>query len=178
MNTKIIFFALVMTTLSAAAQLPTIYNIPVKGIDGKPIQLADYKGKKILIVNVASECGYTPQYADLQKLYELYKDKLVVIGLPCNDFGGQEPGSEEKIQQFCTSKYNVTFPMGAKVNIKAKPQSPIYEWLTKKSLNGVEDSEVNWNFNKYLIDENGHYVAHFKSGVKPLSDELLAAIKK
>lgn len=160
------------------AQTPSIYGIPVKGIDGKPIDLSSFKGKKILIVNVASECGYTPQYADLQKLSEQYKDKVVVLGLPCNDFGGQEPGSEEKIMQFCSSKYHVTFPMGAKVNIKSKPISPIYEWLTQKKLNGVEDSEVNWNFNKYLIDENGHYLAHFKSGVKPLSDELLNAIKK
>ncbi len=160
------------------AQMASIYSVQIKDIDGKAINLSDFKGKKILLVNVASECGYTPQYAELQKLHEQYKNKLVIIGLPCNDFGGQEPGSEDKIKQFCSSKYHITFLMASKVNIKSKPISPIYEWLTMKKLNGVEDSNVNWNFNKYLIDENGRYVAHYGSSVKPMSDELIKAINK
>jgi glutathione peroxidase len=157
---------------------PDIYSFKLKTIDGKPVDLSKYKGKKILIVNVASECGFTPQYTDLEKLYEQYKDKMVIVGIPCNDFGGQEPGSPEEIQQFCSHTYGVTFPIMEKVNIKTEPIAPIYEWLTEKKLNGVEDATVTWNFNKFLIDENGHYVAHFVSKVTPFSDELIAAIKK
>ena len=156
----------------------TIYNINVKSIDGKTVDLSQYKGKKILIVNTASECGYTSQYEDLEKLSQQYKDKLVVIGFPSNDFGGQEPGSAEEIQQFCTSKYNVTFPLMEKVNIKSDPVSPVYAWLTTKAMNGVEDADVKWNFNKFLIDENGHYVAHYLSKVKPYDEELISAITK
>jgi len=156
----------------------TVYDVKVKSLDGKPVDLSQYKGKKILIVNTASECGYTPQYEDLEKLSEQYKDKLVVIGFPCNDFGGQEPGTAEDIQKFCTGKYNVTFPLMEKVNIKTEPVSPIYQWLTTKEKNGVEDADVKWNFNKFLIDENGHYVAHYLSKVKPFDDELIAAINK
>src|SRR6185369_13484085 len=123
---------------------PLVYAYKIKTIDGKPLDLLQYKGKKILIVNVASECGFTPQYTDLEKLYEQYKDKLVIIGFPCNDFGGQEPGTAEEIKQFCTHTYNVTFPIAEKVNITSEPISPIYEWLTKKELNDVEDSKVKW----------------------------------
>ncbi|MFN5214849.1 MAG: glutathione peroxidase [Bacteroidota bacterium] len=163
---------------SILAQMPSIHNLSITDIDGKTISLSRFKGKKILFVNVASECGYTPQYTDLQQLHEKYKDKLVIIGMPCNDFGGQEPGNEAKIKQFCSSKYHVTFMMASKVNIKSNPISPVYEWLTQKKLNGKEDSDVNWNFNKYLIDEEGHYIAHYRSGVKPMSEELISAISK
>lgn len=156
----------------------SIHDFKVKSLDGSTIDFANYKGKKILIVNTASECGYTVQYEDLQKLSEQYKDKLVVVGFPSNDFGGQEPGSAEEIQQFCTSKFNVTFPMAEKVNIKSEPVAPIYQWLTTKALNGVEDTEVKWNFNKFLIDENGNYVAHFGSRTKPLDEELTSLIAK
>ena len=127
---------------------------------------------------MASECGYTPQYTDLEKLYEKYKDKMVVVGFPANNFLGQEPGTNEEIKKFCTSKYNVTFPMAAKISVKGNDIAPVYKWLTNKSENGVEDSEVSWNFNKYLINEKGEYVAHFKSKVKPFDPELIDAIEK
>jgi glutathione peroxidase len=155
-----------------------IHDFKVPALDGGIIDFSTYKGKRILIVNVASECGYTGQYEDLQKLYEQYKDKLVIVGFPSNDFGGQEPGSADEIQQFCKKNYGVTFPLAAKVNIKSEPVAPIYQWLTTKALNGVEDTEVKWNFNKFLIDENGNYVAHFGSRTKPLDDELTSAINR
>ena len=162
-----------MNTTANAVTEKSIHDFKVKSLDGGTIDFAEFKGKKILIVNTASECGYTVQYEGLQKLSEQYKDKLVVIGFPSNDFGGQEPGSAEEIQQFCTSKFNVSFPMAEKVNIKSDPVAPIYQWLTKKEHNGVEDAEVKWNFNKFLIDENGKYVAHFGSRTKPSDAELI-----
>lgn len=156
----------------------SIHSLSYTSIDGEPISLSKYKGKKILIVNTAGECGYTPQYEGLQKLSEQYSGKLVVIGFPCNQFGGQEPGNEREIKQFCTKNYKVTFPMAAKVDVKGKNRHPVYAWLTEKSLNGIEDAEVKWNFNKFLIDENGHYLAHYESAVKPDAKELKAAIEK
>ncbi len=156
----------------------TIYNYKVTSIDGGTIDLASFKGKKILIVNVASECGYTPQYEELEKLYRQYRDQLVIIGFPANDFMGQEPGSNQEILQFCTSKYDVTFPLAAKISVKGADMAPIYHWLTEKKLNGVEDSEVSWNFNKYLVNESGEYVCHFKSKVAPFDPALIAAIEK
>ncbi len=152
---------------------PSIHTFKIESIDGKTINFADYKGKKILIVNVASECGYTNQYAQLQELYELHSDKLVVIGFPSNDFGGQEPGTVAEIQEFCSSKFGVTFPLTTKVNIKSSPVHPIYEWLTQKSRNGVMDANVKWNFNKFLIDENGRLVKALPSSVTPLDEEIL-----
>ncbi len=157
---------------------PSIYQFKVISIDGNTIDLAQYKGKKILIVNTASECMYTPQYEGLQKLYDQYKDHLVIIGFPSNDFLGQEPGSNSQIQQFCTSTYHVTFPMTSKIDVKGKNVAPIYQWLTCKSLNGVENSKVGWNFNKYLINENGEYVKHFSSKVKPDDPSFIEAISK
>ncbi len=150
----------------------------MKSIDGDTISLYQFEGKKILLVNVASECGYTYQYEDLEKLYQEYKDQLVIIGFPSNEFGGQEPGTNEEIKAFCTSNYHVTFPMTEKISVKGKDATPIYQWLTQKNLNGVEDSEVSWNFNKYLINEQGEYVVHFGSKVKPFDPELIAAIEK
>lgn len=158
------------TSMSAT---PSIHHFKIESIDGKTINFADYKGKKILIVNVASECGYTNQYAQLQELYELHSDKLVVVGFPSNDFGGQEPGTVAEIQEFCSSKFGVTFPLTTKVNIKSSPVHPIYEWLTQKSKNGVMDANVKWNFNKFLIDENGILVKALPSSVTPLDDEIL-----
>lgn len=156
----------------------SIYDYKITAIDGSIIDMASFKGKKILIVNVASECGYTPQYSDLEKLYRQYKDKLVIIGFPANNFMGQEPGTNEEIQQFCTSKYDITFPLAEKISVKGKDMAPIFKWLTEKKLNGVEDSEVSWNFNKYLINEKGEYVCHFKSKVAPFDPLLIAAIEK
>lgn len=174
----IISFFIFLTFHPQQTSMPSVYSFKVESIDGGTIDFAQYKGKKILIVNVASECSYTPQYSDLEKLYEKYKDKLAVIGFPANNFLGQEPGSNEEIRQFCTSRYEVTFPMAAKISVKGKNIAPLYEWLTEKKLNGVEDSEVSWNFNKYLLDEKGQYLRHFKSKIQPFDPELINAIEK
>jgi glutathione peroxidase len=150
----------------------------IASLDNKSvINMQDYKGKKILLVNVASKCGYTSQYADLQKLNELHGDIVQVIGVPCNQFLGQEPGTNTEIAQFCQENYNVTFPLTDKIKVKGDSQHPLYRWLTNKNLNGLDDFSVSWNFNKFLIDENGNLINHFGSSVKPLSEELLNAIK-
>jgi len=151
---------------------PSIYDISINSITGEPINLADFKGKKILIVNTASECGFTGQYEDLEKLYKTYKDKLVVIGVPCNQFGGQEPGTLTEIQSFCEVNYGVTFLLTEKVAVKGEKQHPLYAWLTNKELNGVKGSSVKWNFQKYLIDENGNYIDYFYSMTKPMSSKI------
>jgi len=156
----------------------TIYEFKVESLDGKTIDFSNYKGKKILIVNTASKCGYTPQYEGLEKLYEANKGKLVIVGFPANDFGEQEPGSNQEIAGFCQKNYGVTFPMASKITVVGKDKAPIYQWLTEKRHNGFSDSEVKWNFQKYLIDEQGHLVAVFPSAVKPDSEELAAALKK
>ena len=142
------------------------------------IHFSSFEGKKVLLVNVASECGFTYQYEGLQKLQERYADQLIVLGLPCNQFGKQEPGTEEEIADFCNSNYGVTFPLTQKIDVKGENQHPIYQWLTQKEHNGLGDYEVNWNFNKFLIDEKGNLQGYFKSKVKPMSDELIAAIEK
>lgn len=152
---------------------PNIYSYKVPSIDGGTIDFSTFKGKKILIVNTASECGYTPQYAQLQELYETYKGQLVIVGFPANNFGGQEPGTNDEIKQFCTGKYHVTFPMAAKVSVKGEDIAPIFEWLTQKSKNGVADVTIKWNFTKFLLDENGTFLASFESAVTPLSDPIL-----
>lgn len=150
----------------------SIYDISINSLMGEQIDLHKFKGKKILFVNVASKCGFTPQYADLQKLHEMYGDKLVLIGLPCNQFGEQEPGSAEEIESFCTKNYGVDFLMTEKIDVKGENQHPLYQWLTKKENNGVENSTVKWNFQKYLIDEDGHYLNFFYSITKPLSSKI------
>lgn len=155
-----------------------VYGFKVAGLEGGTIDLAQFKGKKILIVNTASECGYTPQYEGLEKLYKANKGRLVIIGFPSNDFGAQEPGDNKAIAGFCKKNYGVTFPMAAKVVVKGDRQIPLYRWLTHKSENGFQDSEVKWNFNKYLIDEEGHLIGVFPSSVTPQSDELAKAIAK
>ena len=154
----------------------TIHRFKVASLDGGTINFADFKGKKILIVNTASECGYTPQYKDLQELYEKYKDKLVIVGFPTNDFGGQEPGSNAEIKSFCQKNYGVTFPMAAKISVKGDDTAPIYKWLTNKEANGVLDATIKWNFNKFLLDENGHMIAYFPSKVKPMSEEITSKL--
>lgn len=150
----------------------SIYDFKVTALDGGSIDFANYKGKKILIVNTASECGYTKQYEGLQALYEKYKDKLVIVGFPANNFGGQEPGSNEEIGAFCKKNYGVTFPMAAKISVKGDDTAPVYKWLCSKKENGVLDAEVGWNFNKFLIDETGNLLAHFESKVEPMSEEI------
>jgi len=149
----------------------------LKGITGEDIDLNDFKGKKILFVNVASKCGFTPQYEKLQELHEKYNDRLVVIGLPCNQFKEQEPGTHEEILQFCNLNYGVTFQLTEKINVKGPEQHPLYSWLTRKELNGVKDSEVKWNFQKYLVDEEGNFIDVFYSVTSPMSDKIISLLK-
>ncbi|MEL0026015.1 MAG: glutathione peroxidase [Schleiferiaceae bacterium] len=149
------------------------YTLNATTIEGQPFSFSSLKGKRILIVNTASKCGYTPQYEDLEKLYRTYGgDNFTVIGFPSNDFGWQEPGSEEEIAAFCSSKYDVTFPMMSKVKTGANRGDDIYQWLCNEEQNGVSDAKVSWNFNKFLIDENGQWVAHFPSSTSPMSTEI------
>jgi glutathione peroxidase len=156
----------------------SIYGFKVTALDGGTIDFAKYKGKKILVVNTASQCGNTPQYADLQALSEKYKGKLVIVGFPANDFGAQEPGSDKEISAFCTKNYGVTFPMASKITVKGENMAPIYQWLTNKKYNNLKDSEVKWNFQKYLLDEKGNLVAVFEPKMKPNNPEIIAAIEK
>ena len=160
------------TTNMEKNQQNSLYDISINSITGEPINLKEFKGKKILFVNTASECGFTGQYEGLEKLHKEYKDKLVVIGIPCNQFGGQEPGTLTEIQTFCKQNYGVTFLMTEKVDVKGDNQHPLYAWLTKKELNGVKSSSVKWNFQKYLIDENGKYIDFYYSITKPLSSKI------
>ena len=151
---------------------PSIYSINIKDIDGNPINLKDYKGRKILFVNVASKCGFTGQYKGLQELYLNNKEKLMIIGVPCNQFGSQEPGTSSEIQSFCELNYGVTFLITEKVDVKGEHQHPLYQWLTKKELNGKVNSSVKWNFQKYIIDEDGQLIDFFYSITKPSSSKI------
>jgi len=158
--------------------MQSFYELEALSIDGKVVSMSEYKGKKIMVVNVASRCGYTSQYTDLQALYEKYKNNnFVILGFPCNQFMGQEPGTEAEIQAFCQKNYGVSFPLFSKVEVKGNELHPIYRWLTQKSLNGIEDANVSWNFNKFLIDEEGRYVAHLESGAKPMDAEIVSWIE-
>jgi glutathione peroxidase len=152
----------------------TLHDFTVKDIDGKQFDLASLKGKKVLVVNVASKCGFTPQYEDLQALYERYGNQnFVVIGFPANNFNNQEPGNNQAIKEFCTTNYGVTFPMMEKVSVKGKDQAPLYKWLTQKSENGVLDQEVTWNFQKFLLNEQGELVNVVMPKESPLSDKIV-----
>jgi glutathione peroxidase len=152
----------------------SVHEFTLRSIDGQPAPLASYKGKVLLLVNVASKCGYTPQYTGLQALYDKYKDRgLVVVGVPANNFGGQEPGTDAEIKQFCTRTYNVTFPMMSKVSVKGEDKTPLYEYLT--STGG---GEVRWNFTKFLVGKDGKVLARFESKVTPDSPELTGAVEK
>lgn len=155
----------------------TIYDYKVESLDGKEINFADFKGKKVLIVNTASECGFTPQYADLEKLSKDYGDKIVVIGFPANNFGSQEPGSNKEIGAFCEKNFGVTFPMAAKVSVKGDDTAPIFRYLTQKDLNGVKNTAILWNFTKFLIDENGYLIDSFISTTKPTSEAITKYLK-
>jgi glutathione peroxidase len=167
------FFSLFTVVASNSSDLQNnIYRFKVESIDGGVIDFSQFKGKKILIVNTASECGFTPQYKDLEKLYQQYKDRLVIVGFPANNFGGQEPGTNAEIKSFCSRNYGVSFPMGAKVSVKGKDIHPLFKWLSNKSENGVLEATIRWNFSKFLIDENGIPIAFFSSLTKPLSDEI------
>ena len=155
----------------------SFYNLTVEDIDGGTIRMADYKGKYVLCVNVASQCGYTPQYKDLQALYERYQDNLVIIGFPCNQFLGQEPGDNTEIKGFCEKNYGVTFPLTAKIDVKGKHQHPIYQWLTSQEVDGRSEHEVKWNFHKFLVNPEGKLIAVYPSKVKPLSPEILTRLQ-
>jgi glutathione peroxidase len=168
---------MVRTSTSNTMETKNIYQFKVPALDGGTIDFSQFKGKKILVVNTASKCGFTPQYAQLEDLYKKYKDQLVIVGFPANNFGGQEPGSNEEIKTFCTKNYGVTFPMAAKVSVKGDDIAPIYKWLTEKTENGVMDADIKWNFTKFLLDENGVLVAKFDSKVTPLSDEIVQYLK-
>ena len=152
--------------------MKSIYDFKVESIDGQEINFADFKGKKILIVNTASECGFTKQYADLQKVSQDYADKLVVIGFPANNFGGQEPGTNTDIGAFCEKNFGVTFPLAAKVSVKGDDTAPIFKFLTDKDLNGVKNTTIMWNFTKFLVDENGKLVDSFISTTKPTDNAI------
>lgn len=164
------------TNQQVIEQTQTIYDFKVATLNGGTIDFADFKGKKILIVNTASKCGFTPQYEGLQALYEKYKDKLVIVGFPSNNFFSQEPGSNETIETFCKKNFGVTFLMASKISVKGKNMAPIYKWLCNKSENGVMNAKVSWNFNKFLLDEHGKLIAHFKSGVKPMSEAIVSKL--
>ena len=154
----------------------SFYDFKVESLEGGTIDFSKFKGKKILIVNTASECGYTPQYEGLQKLYDTYKDKLVIVGFPANNFGGQEPGTNVEIGEFCKKNYGVTFPMAAKISVKGDDIAPIYKYLTSKAENGVLDAVVGWNFGKFLLDEKGNLLQYFPSKVTPMSEEITSKL--
>ncbi len=163
--------------LTSAASAATIHDFTMNSIDGQPVPLAQYKGKVALIVNVASRCGFTPQYAELEALYKRYKDRgLVVLGFPANNFLWQEPGSDAEIKSFCSTKYQVTFPMFSKISVKGKDTAPLYRFLTSKKANPASGGDISWNFTKFLVDRNGNVIARFAPSVAPESKELLQAI--
>jgi glutathione peroxidase len=164
--------------VAADKKVPPVLHFKMKGIDGKEVDLSKYQGKVVLFVNVASKCGNTPQYAGLEKLYQKYgKDGLVVVGVPANEFGKQEPGTDEEIAKFCSSKYNVTFPMMSKVVVKGEGITPLYEYLTAKKTNPKFSGPITWNFEKFLISRDGEVVARFKPRTKPDSEEVVSKIE-
>jgi len=175
-------FSLILMLCAAAslmaAQAKSIYNFTMRSIDGQQVSLSSYKGKVVLLVNVASRCGFTPQYAGLEALYEKYKDRgLVIVGIPANNFGQQEPGTDAEIKTFCSMKYNVTFPMMSKVSVLGDDKTPLYVFLTDKSANPQIGGEIKWNFTKFVFDRNGKPVARFEPKVTPDSPEVAAAIE-
>ena len=171
-------FFLLATVSAAIAQQKTLYDFKATTLDGQPFDLSALKGKKVLVVNTASKCGLTPQYALLQKLYDTYKDQnFVIIGFPANNFNSQEPGTNSEIKEFCTKNYGVTFPMMSKISVKGDDIDPLYKWLTSKSQNGVVDAEVQWNFQKFMINEQGQLVGFVSPKEKPDSEKIINWIK-
>jgi glutathione peroxidase len=173
------FMGLVILLMSASLfAASSIYDFTLPSIDGKPMPLADYKGKVILVVNVASRCGFTPQYTALESIYEKYKDQgFVILGFPANNFGGQEPGTNAEIKTFCSAKYNVTFPLYGKVSVKGEDQTPLYKYLTT-SANPALTGDIKWNFTKFLVDRKGNVIQRFEPQTTPDSPEVVAAIEK
>jgi len=157
----------------------SVYEFSLKDINGKDVKLADYKGKVLLLVNTASQCGYTPQYKGLQMIYQKYQAQgFTVLGFPANNYGGQEPGSNDEIKEFCTMRYKVTFPMFAKISVKGEDQHPLYQYLTSKESNPHYGGDVTWNFNKFLVSKSGQIIGRFGSKVEPESPELTGAIEQ
>lgn len=173
-NKLTLLFFTMLFSVAAFSQNSDFYSFKVKTLEGKTFDFATLKGKKVMIVNTASKCGNTPQYKDLEELYQKYSGELVIIGFPANDFGKQEPGTAEDIRKFCSENYGITFPLMEKISVKGDEMSPVYQWLTKKDKNGVKDSEVTWNFQKYLIDENGKLVEVLAPKEKATSDKVMA----
>ena len=165
-----------METNKAKPSGKSFYEFTVNSLSGEPVSLEQFRGKKIILLNVASKCGYTPQYADWEKFYSENKEEVVILGFPCNDFMGQEPGSATDIAEFCQKNYGVSFPMFEKVHVKGDKKSPIYQWLTDPAQNGWNSQEPSWNFCKYLINEKGELTHFFASKVKPSSEEFIAAM--
>ena len=174
MNSILLLFSLDMLhVLPDTQKEKSVHDFALKSIDGKEVRLSAFKGKKLLIVNTASACGYTPQYKELEALYKAHGDKLVVLGFPANNFGGQEPGSNTEIKSFCEKNYGVTFPMFEKISVVGKEQHPLFKFLSNKDLNGTVGDAPKWNFCKYLVDENGKVIKFFPSSVKPMGKEIL-----
>lgn len=179
MKKNVLITGLLILLMGTGYAQSSFYDFTVKDIVGEVFPLSQLKGKKVLVVNTASECGFTTQYEGLQELYETYGgDDFIIIGFPANNFGKQEPGSNEEIANFCQINYGVSFPMMSKISVKGDDQHPLYIWLTSKSENGVEDSKVTWNFQKYMIDEKGQLVGHFAPTVKPDSKKLIRWIEE
>lgn len=178
MKTLILLIVLLTSGMTITAQVNGFYDFTVKDIDGNDFPLSQLKGKKVLVVNTASKCGFTPQYEDLEKLYELYGgDKFTIIAFPANNFMRQEPGSNAEIKEFCTTQYGVTFPVMSKISVKGDDIHPLYDWLTSKEKNGVLDAPVKWNFQKFMIDESGRLVDFAPPSEKPLSDKIINWVK-
>lgn len=173
---KLITVIVSIFTLSMNAQ--SFYELEAKTIDGDAFKFETLRGKKVMIVNVASKCGYTPQYEDLEKLWQTYKEKdFIILGFPANDFMKQEPGTDQEIKEFCSLTYGVSFPMMSKITVKGDDMHPVYQWLTMKEKNGVKDSKIKWNFQKYFIDENGNFIEYFEPGVKPFDESIIKLIE-
>jgi len=175
MKTFLLILGLITMSIIADAQkIRSFYEFKATTLDGKPFDLSSLKGKKVLVVNTASKCGNTPQYAQLEELYKKYGgDKFTIIGFPANNFLYQEPGTNEQIREFCTTNYGVTFPMMSKISVKGKNQDPLYKWLTNKDENGVMDAPVKWNFQKFMIDEKGNLVGMVAPGTSPMTDKIV-----
>jgi glutathione peroxidase len=178
-NMRKLLLCLLIGAVAVMAEGKTVYDFTLNSIDGQPSPLAAYKGKVVLLVNVASRCGYTPQYTALESIYEKYKDRgFVIVGIPANNFGGQEPGTNAEIKTFCSSKYNVTFPMMAKVSVKGEDTTPLYQFLTDKAAHPQTGGEIKWNFTKFLVGPDGRVLARFEPEVTPDAPQVTSAIEK